>query len=260
MADRVKIAVCVPWASPFIWTRFSEAALQVRAPAGTEIQWVFGKGWCPARRHTDAIEKALDWGADLVCIFGADQIAPPDLLERLYARFLEGKQVVCALVPSRGFFGHNVGTKPFQPLAWKWKSLPVDESGNPVWRDYRGQEQDGDMIEVIKADGEVHQVHMIGSGCLMFHRDHILSLARPWFTEAVDPKTYRRFANMDTRFAWRLIVEAAATIWCDTSIKILHLTDMAIDETFQDRFDDWMEPGKSSEPQIIQPKGAEVAA
>src|SRR3990167_10528938 len=122
MTDRVKIAIAVPWSSPFIWTRFTYAALQVRAPAGTEVRWVFGRGWCPAKRHTEAVEKALKWGADLVCIFGADQVPQPDLVERLYGRIQQGYSMVCALVPSRGYFSSNNGTKPFQPLAWGWKS------------------------------------------------------------------------------------------------------------------------------------------
>lgn len=257
MTDRVKIAVCVPWSSPFIWTRFSESALQVRTPAGTEIRWVFGRGWSPARRHTDAVEKALSWGADLICIFGADQVPPPDLIERLYARTQEGFHVISALVPSRGYFEHNVGTKPFQPLAWRWASTPLDENGRPIIRTYRNQELDSDMIEVVKPDGKVQPIHIIGSGCLMFHRDHILSLKRPWFKETFDPLTYRRQATMDTGFSHRLNVEAGAQVWCDTSIKIGHLTDMMIDDTFQDRFDDFMDPkGTTSEPQIIERKKA----
>lgn len=255
MGGRVKIAVAVPWSSPFIWTRFVEAMAQVRAPIDTEIRWVFGRGWCPARRHTEAIDKALAWGADWICIFGADQSAPPDLLERLYARTLEGCPAVCALVPSRGYFAQNAGSKPFQPLAWRWKSTPLTDGGRPVVRQYRSQELDGDMIELIEADGTLQPVHIIGSGCIMFSRDHILALKRPWFSEAFNPETYARAATMDTRFAWRLIVEAGAPLWCDTSIKIGHLTDMMIDDSFQDRFDDWMDPANpTTEPQIVTRK------
>lgn len=251
----MNIAVCIPWSSPFIWTRFTEASLNVKAPPGVNLQWVFGRGWSPARRHTDAIEKALNMGAELICIFGADQVPPPDLIERLYARFVEGYHVISALVPARGYFEHNINTKPFQPLAWRWKSTPLNENGKPVFRQYRNQELDGDMIEVIKADGTVQPIHIIGSGCIMFHKDHILSLQRPWFTETFDPLTYRRQATMDTHFSWRLINEAGATLWCDTGIKIGHLTDMLIDDTFQDRFDDFMDKSKpTSESAIVERK------
>lgn len=247
----MKIAVCVPWSSPFIWSRFAEAALDVRAPAGTELKWIFGKGWCPARRHTDAIEKGLEWGADLLMIFGADQLPEPDLVERLYAHVLQGRLPICAMVPSRGYFPNNTGSKPFQPLAWRWKPTPfVDGKFEP--RIYRGQSADPDMIELIAKDGTTQIVHIIGSGCVMFHRDHILAMKRPWFQEAVDPITYKRYANMDTRFIWRLQDEGGCTAYVDTSIDIQHLTDMAIDNSFQDRFNDWMDPdAKCSEPEII---------
>lgn len=252
----MKIAVAIPWSSPFIWSRFTEAALKVRTPAGTEVIWVFGKGWCPARRHTDAVEKALDQGAELICFFGADQIPPPDLLERLYAHVLDGRLPICAMVPSRGYFPMNEGSKPFQPLAWRWASTPF-KNGAFIPRVYRGQALDPDMVELIKMDGTTQPVHFIGSGCVMFHRDHILALKRPWFQERVDPITYKRHATMDTHFIWRLQEEGGAMAWVDTSIKIQHIHDMAIDETFQDRFDDWMDPAKpTSEPEIVLRKEA----
>jgi hypothetical protein len=258
----MKLAVCWPWSSPFVWTRFTDAALNVKHPKDVDVRWIRGIGWSPCRRHIDSIEKALDWGADLIMIFGADQIPQPDMLERLYAKVQEGYLPICALVPSRGYFENNVGTKPFQPLAWRWAQTKI-EDGKPVPRQYRSQELDSDMIELVKPDGEMQLVHIIGSGCIMFHRDHILALKKPWFSETFDPKTYRRTATMDTHFAWRLNAEAGAQIWCDTSIKIGHLTDMMIDETFQDRFDDFMDPkNPTSEPGIVERKhvnGAKAA-
>jgi len=198
------------------------------------------------------VEKALEWGADLICFFGADQIPPPDLLEKLYAHFLQGRIPICAMVPSRGYFARNNGSKPFQPLAWRWASTPFVDGKFQV-RPYRGQDLDPNMIELIPVDGTTQPVHMIGSGCVMFHRDQILAMKRPWFQEAIDPTTYKRYANMDTRFVWRLQEEGGGQAWVDTSIKILHLTDMAIDDTFQNRFDDWMDPAtETPETEIIQ--------
>ena len=249
----MKLAVCWPWSSPFVWTRFTDAALNVRHPKDVDVRWIRGIGWSPARRHTDAVEKALEWGADLIMIFGGDQVPGEDLLERLYARVQEGYLPICALVPSRGYFEHNVGTKPFQPLAWKWSSTKLTTEGKPIIRQYRNQELDSDMIEVIKQDGAVKPVHIIGSGCIMFHRDHLLALKKPWFSETFDRETYKRSATMDTHFAWRLNTEAGACMWVDTSIKIGHLTDMMIDESFQNRFDDWLDSSKkTSEPQIVE--------
>lgn len=248
----MKLGLIVPWSSPFIWTRWADALLNLRRPDGVDVRFFRGTGWCPARRHTDGCEKALEWGADLLLIFGADQIAPPDLLERLYAHALQGRLPICAMVPSRGYFARNNDSKPFQPLAWRWTSAPIVD-GKVKVRVYRGQQEDPDMIELVKVDGTTQPVHFIGSGCVMFHRDHLLSMKRPWFQEAIDPATYKRYANMDTRFIWRMQEEAGCMSWVDTSIKIQHLTDMAIDDSFQNRFDDWMDPAtETPEPEIIQ--------
>lgn len=236
-----------------------DSLLNVRHPAGTEIQWFRGVGWSPARRHTDLCEKAIAWNADLIWIFGADQVAESDLLERLYAHALQGRLPICAMVPARGYFPKNIGSKPFQPLAWRWASTPFVD-GKFQYRPYRSQALDPDLIELIKMDGTTQPVHMIGSGCVMFHRDQLLGMKRPWFQEAVDPITYKRFANMDTRFVWRLQEEGGSQAWVDTSIKIQHLTDMAIDSSFQDRFDDWMNPDAvTSEPEIILKKAKVIA-
>jgi hypothetical protein len=42
---------------------------------------------------------------------------------------------------------------------------------------------------------------------------------------------------------WRLRSEAGAEVWVDTTIKVTHLHTFEIDDTFTDRFADWMEPG-----------------
>src|SRR3990167_1115271 len=121
----MKLAVGPAWGSPFIWTSAVEAMLDMAHPDGWDVRWFFGKGWCPARRHTDLCEKALTWGADVLCFVGADQIHPPDLLPRLVARHAQGYEVVGALVPARGYI-EWMDMKPFQPMAWRLKrGLPT---------------------------------------------------------------------------------------------------------------------------------------
>ena len=92
------------------------------------------------------------------------------------------------------------------------------------------------------ADGDVQRVDVIGSGVLLFHRDHLEALRKPWWYYKVDPNTMQRVADMDTRMVWRLRAEAGAQVWVDTTIKVTHLHTFEIDESFQHRFDDWMEP------------------
>jgi hypothetical protein len=246
----MKLAVCTPWTSPFMWTAYVDSMLNLERPAEArnvaalgrvepmETRFFRGAGWCPAKRHASACEAALAWGADLICIVGADQIYQPDMLRRLVARWEQGCEVVAALVPARAFIGWQ-DMKPFQPMAWRLKPaagvdlVAVNES--MLTRN---------EVEVIDpAAGELQTVNFIGSGVLMFHRDHLAAMKRPWFSEAFDPETLERTASMDTRFVWRLQEEAGATVWVDTTIDVRHLHAFEIDRTFQDRFADWAQPG-----------------
>lgn len=243
----MRLAVITPWASPFMWTKYVDAMFALEHPGCARdldgrskplITRLFrGIGWCPARRHMDGCEKAMAWGADLLCIVGADQIHPPDMLHQLIARWNEGYEVISALVPTRGYIPH-IDMQPFQPVAYR---IPYNTDGATTLQVFDDLEQ---YVEKINpADGEVQPINFIGSGVLMFHRDHLLVLKKPWFYETVDHETYHRLACMDTKFVWRLQVEAGAKVWVDTTIKVRHIHDMEIDDTFQDRFQDWAEPG-----------------
>lgn len=233
MTARVpKIGVCWIWTSPFVWTRSVASMLKLRHPAGYEVDFFQGRGWSPACRHNHACEQAMAWGADHLVILGADQVYEPDLLERLIARREAGHEVVAALVPTRGYLA-EMQMKPFQKMAWRIRG----NGTSPVAWD-RG------TLEVIDpAAGDMQRIDFIGSGCIMFDRTHLLAMARPWFFETINAATQQRTACMDTKFCYRLRAEAYAQVWVDTTIRIVHLHDMPIDESFSDRFLDWMEPG-----------------
>lgn len=234
------IGVCIPWESPFMYSQCVDTLLALRHPKECMVTFHRGRGWCPAKRHIDAVEKALEAGADWCLILGADQMYAPDMLERLYARTREGYDVVAALVPARGYLAWNNGMRPFAKVAWRFKRA----DGVQVVRQYHGQDVDGDMIELINpADGDMQRIDFIGSGVLMFHKDHILALKRPWFYETVEHETQIRTASMDTRFVFRLAMEAGADVWVDTGIHVKHLHIFSIDDTFPDRFADWASPG-----------------
>jgi len=237
----MKLAVGYPWSSPFMFTQFVDSTLNMKHPKGCEVQYFRGVGWCPARRHIDLCEKALEWGADLICIIGADQVHPPNMLERLVKRWHEGCEVIAALVPVRGYVNWQE-MKPFQPMAWRFKTN--DELNTAKQRNYRSMDQDADMIHVVKReDGELVKANFIGSGVIMFHRDHLLSLKKPWFNETVD-ENLNRIANMDCIFSWRLQNEAYATLWIDTTIQVTHLHTFEIDDTYSERFADWVKPDR----------------
>ena len=227
-----------------MFTGYVDAMLNLARPAEArnalgqmeplDVRFFRGAGWCPARRHASLCEQALTWGADLICVVGADQVHPPDMLCRLIARWNEGYAVIAALVPARGYVGWQ-DMQPFQRMAWRLKSSAVGLG--------TGTLDPNEFEPIDPAAGDVQPINFIGSGVLMFHRDHLLALALPWFAEEVDPQTYQRTACMDTRFVWRLQVEAGAKVWVDTTIKVRHLHTFEIDESYPERFADWAKPG-----------------
>jgi hypothetical protein len=247
----MRLAVGTPWASPFVWTRWADAMLNLERPGAirnalgqlepSEVRFFRGVGWCPARRHASICEKALEWGADLICIVGADQIHPEDMLPRLVARWNEGYEVIAALVPARGFVGWQE-MLPFQRMAWRLKTAGAAPSVSlETLNAANGVPAAVDVVD--PAAGDVQPINFIGSGVLMFHRDHLLALPKPWFSETFNPETMERLASMDTTFVWRLQTEAGAQVWVDTTIKVRHLHAFEIDETYPERFKDWTQPG-----------------
>lgn len=244
----MKLVCGVPWCSEFIWTKAVKALLNLQRPDGWDVRWVMGSGFCPSRRHNDICEQALDAGADAILICGADQVHPPDMLLKLCGHYERtGGHVITAMVPFRGYVGWQ-SMAPFQPLAWR-----LECKGS---REFRGAKLDPDMMKVIDpSDGDFQRVHLIGSGVLMFGVDHLLSLKRPWFFDRVERETMHRIADMDSKFVWRLQEEAGALVYVDTTIKVKHLHAMEIDESFQNRFNDWTEPGQG-DPSICRYSGA----
>lgn len=217
----------------------AQSLLDLEHPECMETRFFRGMGWSPARRHVHCCEQALEWGADLILIVGSDQLYDRDLLKRLVGRIAEGYEVVSAAVPSRGYISWQP-MRPYQPAVYRFKRSSDVVHARP----YRGMQLDGDMIEILEPKEPMERINFIGSGVLMFHRDHLLALRKPWFFESVDPETQNRFANMDSTFVWRLQTEAHATVWCDTTIKVRHLHLMEVDETFQERFADLAMPPK----------------
>jgi hypothetical protein len=249
----VKLALVTPWSSPFIWRKFTMNLAQMLCTfrrQDWEIEFFMGRGVDPAARHTDMCLQGLDWGADLICIIGADQVHPRDLLGRLIDRYEEtGGGVISALVPFRGYVSWQ-DMKPFQPMGWKWRCDGVRELAGGVDKEF--------WDPINPADGDLQRVDVIGSGVLLFDRETLLSLKKPWFYYQVDPATMARVADMDTKFVFRLKAEAGAQVWVDTTIKVTHIHDMEIDDTFQDRFADWAN-GQGDKEICKVPEGAGVS-
>jgi hypothetical protein len=238
----MRLAVVTPWSSPFIWTKFTENLANLLA-AFRRPEWAahffMGRGCDPAARHVDMCQQGLDWGADVLCIIGADQVHPLDMLNRLLDRYYAtGGGVISALVPFRGFVAGQ-GMTPFQPMGWRIRS------GKGGLREFQGLDQAPDMFEPIDPKaGDLQRIDVIGSGVLLFDRAVLEALKPPWFYYHVDPITMQRVADMDSRFVWRLRDEVQVDVWCDTTIKVKHIHPFEIDDTWQARFADWVEPGQ----------------
>ncbi len=227
---KLKLGICLPWDSAFMFTKFVMSALNLQHPEGYEVQWFSGHGWCPARRHADACEQAIDAGADLLLILGADQTYPPDMLCRLVARWEQvgGQGIIGAMVPMRGYVSWQGDLKPFQPLAWRSPDAWSDCAGTPAL--------------IRREDGDFVRANIIGTGVTLFHRDVFLSLKDPKFYEHVDPETMHRVADMDSTFVRRLQVETGTPLYVDTTILVGHCHVFEIDDTYAERFADWADP------------------
>ena len=230
-----KLAIGYPWVSPFFWTLCMDSMLNMQRPENS--RFFRGTGWCPARRHIDLCEKAVEWGASHILILGADQTYPEDMIPRLIKRVeQDGCEVITALVPTRGHVPW-MDMAPFQPMAWRFKE-------NAEMRKYRGYDEDKDMVETIDPDaGDLQEIDFIGSGVLMFPVDDLLMIDKPWFAEIFHLESMKRRASMDTRFVWELKAKAGARVWCDTTIQVGHINPFVIDRTYQNRFLDWAEVG-----------------
>lgn len=247
-----RLAVCYPWGSPFIWSAFAENMANLARPPGWAVRFIPGEGHSPANRHNDMCAKALLWGADLVCIIGADQVHPEDMLPRLVSRIASGYEgrtvdAVAALVPTRGYVGTNGGA-PFQPMAWRI-APNVEKGGNGTVRASHTPRVlspgDGSLQVVTPEDGPMVKIDFIGSGVFMLRASLLRALPLPWFKERIiDEAMQAREPCMDTLFVYRLSRELHANVWVDTTLEVKHIHPFQIDRTFSERFADWAIPGR----------------
>ena len=239
----MRLAVVTPWASPFIWTKFSTNLARMLAKfrrPNWECDFFAGHGCDPAARHNNMCLQALQWDADLICIIGADQVHPLDMLDRLIDRYRQTDGgVISALVPFRGYVPWQ-HMKPFQPMGWRIRN----GSSTELVKEFTGMDTTPEMfVPINPADGDLQRVDVIGSGVLLFDRETIEALKKPWFHYQRDPETQQRIADMDTKMVWRLRSEVQVDVWVDTTIKVTHIHDMEIDDTFSQRFADWADGG-----------------
>jgi hypothetical protein len=230
-----------------------DSLVNLSRPDNCNVKFGRGVGWAPARRHVDICEQAMKWDADYILILGADQVYEPDLLCQLVSHIENGYEVICAMVPTRGFVSWQ-DMQPFQPMAWRFKAGNIEEM-----RHYNGMDVDGDLIETLEPDTGIQECNFIGSGVLMFQKDHLLAMKKPWFFETIVLENFSRRASMDCTFVWRLQLEAYAKVWVDTSIRVKHLHVFQIDESYQERFADWKHAEGNPDTSICRYTGSDDA-
>lgn len=227
-----KIAVCVPWGSPFMWMHTAFNLMNLNRPEGVEVKFICGMGRDPAARHMWSVKRGITWGATHICFLGADQLHPMDILEKFCTHMENGWPACTALVPIRGRVVLDGIKKPFQKAAWKWKDKDKPKPVNLTM---------GDVVLIDPADGPLQEIVCIGSGAMMIDVNLIRALKLPWFREAVPDEEGFRSAKMDTTFVWRLCSEVGGKILADLTIDVKHLDVFPIDDSFGDRFSDWPE-------------------
>jgi hypothetical protein len=224
-----KIGIVIPWDTAFIWTAPAFNMLNWQRPEGYELNFIRGVGWCPAARHNDGVEKALEWGSDLVMFNGPDHLCPKDILPRMLQRISEGWDMVQAMVPSRGVCG--IGGNPFHAMSYKIvgdmpKDLPMLTA-------------DAKSIKVITYADEPQQSHVCGTGNILMKAEIFDGLQKPYFEESIKKDNkYGRYAVQDSTFVYGCTILGGARLFCDTSIKLVHIDAFGIDETYQERFKD----------------------
>lgn len=222
-----KIGIIVPWDSPFIWTAPAFNMMNWECPEDCELNFIMGVGWCPAARHNDGVKKAQEWGADLIMFNGGDHLCPKDIVSRMLKRIDEGWDMVQAMVPSRGVVGNG---SVFKTISYKVIG-PVPENfitNCPP-----------SSIELISCDDEPQQSHICGTGNILMKAEILDGLEKPYFEEYIKKdKLYGRQCVQDSIFVSRCTVHGNAKLFCDTSIKLVHLDVFGIDDTYEERFSD----------------------
>jgi hypothetical protein len=225
-----KIAVCVPWGSPFIWMHPAFNLMNLNRPEGVDVKYINGMGRDPAARHMWGVKRGIEWGATHICFLGADQLHPMNILEKFCTHMENGWPACTALVPIRGRVVVEGIERPFQKAAWKLKN---GDKPRVAKFDTRH------LSLVDPKDGPLQEIVCIGSGALMFDVGLLHALEKPWFREGEPDEEGFRAAKMDTTFTWRLCTEAQGKILADLTIDIQHLDVFPIDETYGERFADW---------------------
>jgi hypothetical protein len=229
-----KLAVLVPWDSPFFYMDVAFCMMNLKHPEGWEVRFFNGAGWCPAARHNNALGRGINWGANALMFLGSDHYVDDDILIKLIGHLEDGWDMATGWIPSRGIFGDN-RSMPFPNMAFVVPDLDADLG--PVGSIQLQDEGAGLLI--CADDAPSQEIHMIGTGSLMFKVEVVMDMKLPWFQEIIKKDgLYGRHCIQDSHFVYRCTVENGNSLWLDTSIEQVHLQIFPIDKSFKERFAD----------------------
>jgi hypothetical protein len=80
------------------------------------------------------------------------------------------------------------------------------------------------------------------SACSIVVADEVRRLRKPWFAYRYDKKSWQEVQGEDCEFFVKMRRELKVRTMIDTTIKVKHCHVFKIDETYPDRFSDWV-PG-----------------
>lgn len=208
-----KIAFCIPWDSPMVWTQSMVSIMNIRVPDWMRAKYFNGKGFCAAQRHNTALNAALDWGARYIFFVGADQLFDENCLVSL-CNHIDYYDMVSGVVPTRGV----VEGRAFQAA---------------------GFIRDGDGWKVVTENDPPQRIDTTGTGILLVRSNVFRKLKRPYFTEALDKNSdnFARVGPCDARTVGTL-VEQGCSLFLDTTVRAIHLDVFHIDFSFGERFSD----------------------
>ena len=148
------------------------------------------------------IEQALQAGVTHLWMTDTDQIYhDPDTLNKMLAH---NKPIVSAPVYRR--------YPPFDPIMYRRHD---DKQIQPVGFN--------EVSEAVK-DGKILDIDVTGMGCVLFDMKVFLDIEAPWFKL---PEYDERGPGEDIYF-WKKANEAGYSIAADFSIKVEHMTTMAV--------------------------------
>jgi len=197
-----KLGIGIPLSWTHVPVAFFESFIQIEKPNFTYLP--AHNGPVDGLRNY-IIEQAIVTGCSHVLLMDADQIYPVDTITRLLSHRLP---VVHGMVFRR--------YPNFDNLLFKGE---INHYTN--------------MMEGVDyTDGDLVEVDAIGTGCALYDVRVFLDIEQPWFEFIPNPDTEKGgVVGEDIWFAQKLH-KAGYKIYCDTGVKIGHLTMFTIDENF----------------------------